>query len=94
MILAGSIGTGPGSHLPAPWAQAIAQQQVRKVALVIGNKDYASSPLNNTLNDARDMAAKLKALGFEVTLKENLRDEKEMKKAVSVPVTIKCSNTK
>ena len=35
-------------------------------ALVIGNANYQSSPLRNPLNDARDMAAALEGLGFEV----------------------------
>ncbi|MBU1171709.1 MAG: caspase family protein [Proteobacteria bacterium] len=39
----------------------------QRVALVIGNGDYASSPLKNPVNDATDMAAKLQNLGFEVT---------------------------
>ena len=41
----------------------------RRTALVIGNGDYNSSPLNNPENDARDMADKLEDLGFDVTLK-------------------------
>ncbi|MBU1229221.1 MAG: caspase family protein [Proteobacteria bacterium] len=40
----------------------------RRTALVIGNGAYASAPLKNPVNDARDMAAALKSLGFEVTL--------------------------
>jgi uncharacterized caspase-like protein len=41
-------------------------------ALVIGNNDYATLPdLNNASRDARDMAAKLKELGFKVALKIN-----------------------
>ena len=39
-----------------------------RTALVIGNGDYNSSPLNNPENDARDMADKLEDLGFDVTL--------------------------
>ena len=39
---------------------------VERHALVIGNANYQSSPLRNPLNDARDMAAALKGLGFEV----------------------------
>ena len=35
-------------------------------ALVIGNANYQSSPLRNPLNDAQDMAAALKGLGFQV----------------------------
>ncbi|MEZ0373599.1 MAG: caspase family protein [Candidatus Sericytochromatia bacterium] len=80
-LSAGGLSLLPG-QVSAPWIQAAAQQQVRKVALVIGNKDYASSPLSNTLNDARDMAAKLKGLGFEVILKENLEDVKALQKAL------------
>ena len=39
----------------------------RRLALVVGNKDYQKlNPLRNPLNDANDMAAALKQLGFEV----------------------------
>lgn len=44
----------------------------RKVALVIGNSDYQLAPLTNPANDARDVAASLKRLGFEVTERQNL----------------------
>jgi uncharacterized caspase-like protein len=37
--------------------------------LVIGNGSYQNAPLKNPVNDARDMAAALKSLGFEVMLK-------------------------
>lgn len=38
-----------------------------RVALVVGNGAYVNTaPLANTLNDARDMAVALKAVGFEV----------------------------
>ena len=38
-----------------------------RVALVVGNSAYQSTtPLANPLNDARDMAAALKAVGFDV----------------------------
>ena len=43
-----------------------AQESERRTALVIGNADYEISPLQNPVNDARDMAAVLKDLGFEV----------------------------
>jgi hypothetical protein len=39
----------------------------RRIALVIGNGAYKDSPLKNPPNDAEDMAAKLKTLGFTVT---------------------------
>ena len=44
----------------------------RRMALVIGNSAYPTGPLKNPANDARDVAAALKRLGFEVTLKEDL----------------------
>ena len=44
-----------------------------RVALVIGNSKYQnSSPLPNPANDARAIAAKLTAIGFDVTLAEDL----------------------
>lgn len=45
--------------------------QSRRVALVIGNGAYKQGPLKNPVNDARDMAATLRQLGFEVILREN-----------------------
>jgi hypothetical protein len=37
----------------------------------VGVASYASSPLRNALNDARDVAAALRAAGFAVTLLED-----------------------
>ncbi len=44
----------------------------RRIALVIGNSAYKSSPLVNPVNDARAISAKLRALGFTVIERENL----------------------
>jgi tetratricopeptide (TPR) repeat protein len=44
----------------------------RRLALVIGNKAYGSSPLSTPANDAADMAALLKTLGFSVRLHTDL----------------------
>lgn len=52
----------------------------QRIALVIGNSQYASRPLNNAVNDAELMAATLKDLGFDV-LKRNNLDQKGMKRA-------------
>lgn len=41
-------------------------ENLRRVALVIGNSDYAASPLKNPANDAQAMAATLRRLGFAV----------------------------
>jgi hypothetical protein len=41
---------------------------VQRIALVIGNGAYTNAPpLKNPPNDARDMAATLKTLGFDVS---------------------------
>jgi WD40 repeat protein len=45
--------------------------QEQRVALVIGNGDYAQAPLRNPVNDARAIAAELRQAGFKVTLLEN-----------------------
>ncbi len=42
----------------------------RRTALIIGNNAYSSTPLTNPVNDATDMAAALKQLGFTVILKK------------------------
>ena len=52
-----------------------------RVALVIGNASYKSSPLRNPLNDARDMGNSLTALGFKVTTLINA-DQQEMFHAI------------
>ena len=51
---------------------SFAQQKETRVALVIGNSAYKTSPLKNPVNDSRDMAAKLRALGFTVVERNNL----------------------
>jgi uncharacterized caspase-like protein len=43
----------------------------RRTALVIGNAAYDFGPLRNPVNDATDIAAALRQLGFEVTLWRN-----------------------
>ena len=45
----------------------------KRVALVIGNSAYETSPLKNPVNDARVMASKLRAVGFDVLYKENIK---------------------
>jgi TPR repeat protein len=53
-----------------------------RVALVIGNGDYrAVAALANPPNDAQDVAAELKALGFNVTVGVNL-DQVGMERAI------------
>ena len=44
----------------------------KKVALVVGNANYAEAPLRNPVNDARAIARQLRGKGFEVLLRENV----------------------
>src|SRR3954471_5558067 len=54
----------------------------KRIALVIGNGAYTSAPpLKNPPNDARDMAATLKTLGFEVTSGVNV-NQRDMKRLI------------
>lgn len=43
----------------------------QRLALVIGNSAYRTSPLKNPARDARDMSAVLQRLGFQVIYEEN-----------------------
>lgn len=42
-----------------------------RIALVIGNKDYAQAPLKNPIHDASDIRDALLGVGFEVIYREN-----------------------
>ncbi len=53
----------------------------RRIALLIGNGSYRDIPLKNPANDARDLAAALTPLGFEVTLLVNA-NKREMITAI------------
>jgi len=53
----------------------------KRLALVIGNSDYESSPLKNPVNDASDMEKMLKGLGFEVIARMNA-NQKQMEDAI------------
>jgi uncharacterized caspase-like protein len=48
-----------------------AQDEGRRLALVIGNDDYEAGPLANAVNDARAMNRSLRGAGFNVILAEN-----------------------
>lgn len=54
----------------------------KRIALVIGNSNYKPNPLKNPVNDARDIAAALKKLGFEVIEKTDAT-QKEMNRAIA-----------
>ena len=64
-----------------------------RVALVVGNSEYAYSPLTNPVNDAKDVAEKLSSLGFSVdlqlnasfsTMKESIKEFSKKSKSASL----------
>jgi hypothetical protein len=58
------------------------RSNARRVALVIGNGAYTNAPgLKNPPNDARDMAATLASLGFDVSRGVNV-NQREMKRLI------------
>ncbi|HEY3731005.1 MAG TPA: caspase family protein [Steroidobacteraceae bacterium] len=73
LLLSGLLAT-------AVWAAQPADQP-RRIALVVGNSHYASSPLVNPENDAALIASTLRQLGFEVSLTTN-GTQAQMKRAI------------
>ena len=60
---------------------ATAQSAETRIALVIGNSDYASGPLPNPANDAKLIGDELTRLGFDVIARRNA-DQTTMKRAI------------
>ncbi|MEP7213470.1 MAG: caspase family protein [Acidobacteriota bacterium] len=58
-----------------------AAKAASRTALVIGNGTYSDAPLKNPPNDATDIAAALRLMGFEVMAYTNL-DQTGMKRAI------------
>ena len=58
-----------------------ASSQEKRLALVIGNGNYAKNALANPVNDAKSIEETLKGIGFEVQRFENL-GQKEMARAI------------
>lgn len=52
-----------------------------RIALVIGNSEYANGPLTNPANDAKMIAESLGSLGFDVVSRRNA-DQTTMKRAI------------
>jgi len=73
----------PATRTLQPEQGAVPEQrgQGRRIALVMGNSNYASSPLINPANDAALIATTLTGLGFEVRLQKD-GDQKAMKRAI------------
>ena len=90
-LMLGTIGLllcSPGSYAHQEPNRQLVQtnaprsSNVSRVALVIGNGAYTTAPpLKNPPNDARDMAATLKTLGFDVSSGVNL-SQREMKRLI------------
>lgn len=59
----------------------VSGKKISRTALVIGNSDYKTSPLQNPVNDASDMADALTRRGFQVVLLKNA-DRSQMRQAV------------
>jgi uncharacterized caspase-like protein len=66
----------------SPLAAAQGAPAEPRVALVIGNAAYPTAALRNPVNDAKAIAERLRKLGFDVTLKTDVK-QREMTRAVS-----------
>ncbi len=75
---------GTPAALAATEAQATGEIRAEsKVALVIGNAHYTNAlPLKNPGNDATDMCAALRKLGFDVICKLDVPTKREFKDAI------------
>lgn len=79
-LLVVCLQTAPSQEPTRQLVQNTATQ--KRIALVIGNGAYTSAPpLKNPPNDARDMAATLRALGFDVTNGINV-SQRDMKRLI------------
>jgi len=63
------------------WSACVVARPQERVALIIGNSNYANSPLANPVNDARLIAATLRQLDFDVIEQLDV-DENTMERAI------------
>jgi hypothetical protein len=68
LALAAALLLAPRPSAAAPSPQKGSSPSEVRIALVIGNGAYPNVPLKNPANDAKDIAAALKKLGFSVSL--------------------------
>jgi uncharacterized caspase-like protein len=83
-LIVAAVGCAPKQQPLAGSRADVSQNapaQGRRIALVVGNGRYASSPLANPPNDAGLIATTLTGLGFEVRLQKNA-DQAGMKRAI------------
>ncbi len=64
------------------YAQLKQYSYAKRHALVIGNSDYNIGVLTNPVNDAYAMSVALEKLGFEVSLRLEVKTKDEMKRAI------------
>jgi len=84
--IAATIAGAATGALPRP---AAAARESERIALVIGNAAYKAAPLKNPINDAKAVAARLRAMGYTVGLHEDtsLRELIEGLRAFSLRAT-------
>ena len=63
------------------WSVGQAMAEEKRIALIIGNSNYAFGPLKNPVNDAALMADTLRELGFEIILEIDA-SQVRMKRAI------------
>lgn len=63
------------------WSACVVARPQERVALVIGNSNYANSPLANPVNDAQLIAATLRQLDFDV-IEQLDADENTMERSI------------
>lgn len=73
MLLRCALGTAALPFGPAMSAPGNVKSAESRIALVIGNGAYRTAPLKNPPGDASAVAATLRGLGYDVTLRQNTR---------------------
>ena len=74
---------GPSWSADSDDNQTQLSKSSKKLALVIGNGIYENAPkLPNALNDANDMCATLRTLGFETTCKSDISSKRQFKEVL------------
>jgi formylglycine-generating enzyme required for sulfatase activity len=81
-LLAPLVLLGAGDTRDLGRASYAEMKGEKRVALVIGNGAYSTGALRNPPSDARAVATKLRALGFEVALATDL-DQNGMRRAIT-----------
>jgi uncharacterized caspase-like protein len=73
VLLRGALGAAALMPLGRALSAASGNNAGSRIALVIGNGSYRAAPLKNPPGDANAVAAALRGLGYDVTLRQNTR---------------------